>query len=88
MRIFKNTQGDISPKLVEYIGMGLWRIRWNIHEETTSDREESKTSFVYNEAELNYKPSVQEIKNIILDEYNKEIDEKILSGFIWNEIFL
>ena len=87
MRIFKNTHGDISPKLVEYIGMGLWRIRWNIHEEIVNDElRNNRTTFVYNEAELNYKPSVQEIKNIILDEYNKEIDEKILSGFVWNEI--
>lgn len=30
--------------------------------------------------------ALEYIKNIILDWYNKEIDNKILSGFVWNEM--
>ena len=30
--------------------------------------------------------SLEYIKNIILDWYNKEIDNKILSGFVWNDM--
>lgn len=32
------------------------------------------------------KPSLGQIKNFILDAINKEIDQKILSGFIWKDM--
>lgn len=33
---------------------------------------------------FNYKPTLSQIKEYILDQYNKEIDKKILNGFKWN----
>lgn len=67
---------DSYPKLIEYIGKGLWRVRWNV--------EQVDNLYTYSESEFNYKPSLQEIKNAILLSYNQDIDSKILSGFTWN----
>ena len=35
---------------------------------------------------LYFTPSVEYIKNFILDYFNKKIDQKILSGFVWNDM--
>ena len=74
MKVFST----ISPKLVEYIGKSSWRIRWNV--------EKQDNLYTYDEHTFKHKPSLQEIKNIILASYNSEIDNKILSGFVWNDM--
>lgn len=33
-----------------------------------------------------FKPTVEYLKSFIFDWYNKQIDEKILSGFVWNNM--
>ena len=38
----------------------------------------------WQEYRFNYIPTLDEIKNVIFDFYNKETDEKIISGHIWN----
>ena len=78
MEVFKSTS-DHFPKLIEYIGCGNWRIRFNIQ----SFGELDKTKYKYLEFEMKQKPNIQDIKNVILDYCNKEIDELILSGFVW-----
>lgn len=41
---------------------------------------------IWQEYTFNYKPTLSEIKNIIINYYNKKINEKILSGMIWNNM--
>lgn len=41
---------------------------------------------VWQEKTFNYIPSFKEIKKVILDYYNSEIDNEILTGFTWNEM--
>lgn len=41
---------------------------------------------IWQEYTFNYNPTLSEIKNIIINYYNKKIDEKILSGMIWNNM--
>lgn len=36
--------------------------------------------------QLNYKPTLDTIKNIILTWHNNQIDKKILSGFVWKDM--
>jgi hypothetical protein len=36
--------------------------------------------------QLSYKPTLENIKKIILDWYNKDIDKKIMSGFVWKDM--
>lgn len=73
--------GSVIPTLVEYIGMGCWRLRWNI--EQVTDAETQAISYNYVEEEFKYEPSFEQIKNTILGWFNSEIDMKILSGFRW-----
>ena len=56
MRILK-ANSTLEPQLLEYIGSGSWRVRWNIL--STDD------GYSYTEADLNYNPSIEEIKDII-----------------------
>ena len=70
--------GDSSPKLIEYVGSGLWKLRWNVVKEDSR--------FSYMESDLNFEPSLDEIKKIILAYYNQEIDNSILLGFKWNDM--
>lgn len=55
-----------------------WMVLWNEQNEGDS------TSY---QAEVfTHKPTIAEIKDTILDWYNKKIDQEILSGFVWNNI--
>lgn len=68
----------INPKLRKY------RVRWDIQPHFNDEGEEQGVSFM--EAETLYKPNIEQVKNIILDGYNKIVDEKILTGFIWKDM--
>lgn len=52
-----------------------WGIRWNF--------EQKENMWYYVEKEFSTKPSLELIKNTILDWYNQQTDQKILSGFTW-----
>ena len=41
---------------------------------------------IWQEHTFNHIPSLSEIKTIVLDYYNKEIDKQILSGLTWNNM--
>lgn len=66
----KRVDGNPNISLIECTNpvKGLWRIRWDI--QTTS----------YMEEEFDHKPTSEEVKNIVLSYYNREIDNSILSG--------
>lgn len=57
---------------------GYYAICWDF-----SQNEESG-NFSYMEHIFNHLPTIAEIKQTIIGWYNKQIDEKILSGFKWN----
>lgn len=71
-----------------------YRIMWGytpivndiLDEEGNKVGEEESTLATWNIERFNHKPSMAEIKNLILDSINKEIDERILSGFVWNDM--
>lgn len=55
-----------------------WMVLWNEQNEGDS------TSY---QAEIfTHKPTITEIKDTILDWYNKKIDQEILTGFVWKGI--
>ena len=66
----------INPKYNKY------RVRWDVQPHINEDGEERGVSFY--EKEFTHKPTIEEIKSIILSWYNTKIDEQILSGFVWN----
>ncbi|MCC8146122.1 MAG: hypothetical protein LIO93_06730 [Bacteroidales bacterium] len=57
----------------------IWRVRWDIRE-TGSD------TASWLEHDFDHKPEAGEIKEVIISWHNREIKNKILSGFVWRGI--
>lgn len=73
--------GSQGVALVECLNVHLdkWRIRWDIQE-----GEDESVSFL--EKDFPYKPTLEEIKRVVTDWYNSQIDLKILSGFTYEGV--
>lgn len=81
----KRVEGSAGVALIECTSpvRNKWRIRWDIQA-----NDENMVSYM--EEEFAYKPSEEEIRNMILSWYNARIDEKIVSGFVYegNQVWL
>lgn len=61
-----------------------WHIRWDIRPIIDEEgKETDEVSFMYKLIEC-HKPTINEIKDIVLSWMNSEIDKNILEGFEWN----
>lgn len=82
----KRTYGDKGLSLIECINPKLrkYRIRWDMQLHFDEEGNERGVSFM--EAEVLHKPSISQVKDIVLNGYNQIIDEKILTGFIWKDM--
>ena len=56
-----------------------WKIRWNITEKDDGSAE-------WLEEDFDHKPTITEIRNIIIQYHNEQVDAKILSGYRWNDM--
>ena len=81
----KQSQGSKGIALIECINPRLqkYRVRWNVKDATPTEENMSSEMFSFMEEEFPYKPNIDEIKNLILNWYNTEIDNKIYSTFTW-----
>lgn len=85
----KRIHGGIDTKVMECINPRLqkWLIRWDIQSTTEIDEETGKERIIgknYQEKLVLHKPTMAEVKEIVLAGMNAKIDERILSGFVWN----
>lgn len=71
-------EGSTGVQLLECTNpvRGRWRIRWNVQQ-----REDGRTTYV--EKEFDHKPTVEEIRQSVINWYNEQTDETILSGFTY-----
>lgn len=82
-------QGSVNTKVISRIGTGalqIYAIRWDMQPVIEVD-ENGKKKFVgksYYEQQFIGKPTIEKVKEIVLSGINAVIDEKILSGFVWN----
>ena len=53
----------------------VWKVRW--------DFTETENGFSFEEKSFNRKPSIEQIKDLVYEWYNKQTDEKIVSGYVW-----
>lgn len=76
----RKSQGHISTTLIECINYKIakYRIRWDFQPY------EEEVSFM--EEDILHKPTLSEVKNIVLKGYNAIVDEAILNGFKWKEM--
>lgn len=77
--------GTAGVKLIECINPAKykWRVRWNVQPDQAEGCEGGVT---YEEAEFSRKPSIDEIKKVVIDWINNRVDDDILRGFTWNDI--
>lgn len=70
----------INPRLQKYI------VRWDIqpYVEEQEEREQETNGVSFVQHTFLHKPSFSEIKDVITEWMNSEIDAKIASGFTWN----
>lgn len=61
-----------------------WRVRWDIRPDEHDYGEGVNSSLVtFVEHEFIHKPTIDDIKEVVLAWYNECIDEQIVSGFKW-----
>ena len=77
------TYGEKNIPLIECINPKYkrYRVRWDM--QPYSD-EEMGDGVSFMEAKFGHRPTIAEIKDIILSWMNEQIDERIISGFTWN----
>lgn len=63
---------------IQQIGRKRWEIFYGYGKDVDMEYNYRQT--------LNYKPSPSEVRQIILDQINANTDEKILTGFVWNDV--
>ena len=68
---------------------GRWKIHFGFEPYYEVDEEGNRTETqlgTWMETLVPFKPSLEQLKKLILDAINKEVDEKILSGFVWKDM--
>ena len=78
----RRVQGMKGIALVECISQNInkYRLRWDIQEEEGGVVSFFETDYISKKLRL------VDIKNAILDAINKDVDQKILSGFVWRDM--
>lgn len=78
----KRGYGSVGVDVLECINpmKGRWMLRYDI-KPTENDGEVSFISQV-----IEHKPTIKEVKDIILSWMNGEIDKKLIGGFVWNDM--
>lgn len=74
--------GSFHP--ISVIGNNLYLICWD--KQTEPENDEGKQYATWMEEMVRFKPSLDYIKNLILGWHNEQIDERILSGFVWRDM--
>ena len=77
--------GTKNTPLIECINPYIkkYRLRWNVE---PVEGEEDKVSYYETDIIIEHKLRLFDIKNAILDAINKDVDDKILSGFVWKDM--
>ena len=71
------------------LASGRWKIHFGFTPYYEEDEDGNKVGTqlgTWTEALVPFKPSLEQLKKLVLDAINKEVDEKILSGFVWKDM--
>lgn len=71
--------GNVGVAYIECVNpkKDKWKIRWAI-------ADNGDGTAVWMEEDFSHKPTADEIRDTVIGWYNDKIDNKILSGFVWN----
>lgn len=78
----RRVEGNSGISLLECVNpvRNKWRVRWDVRQN------EEDGSASYMEEEFFYRPTAEEIKTMVMDWYNQQIEETILSGFVYEDM--
>lgn len=84
----KRAQGSKGIALVECINhyIGKYRIRWDVQNEVNDEDGEQVVSYYETEIISKSKLDIEAIKHAIFDHINHDVDKKIISEFVWENI--
>ena len=71
------------------LASGRWKIHFGFTPYYEEDEDGNKVETqlgTWTEALVPFKPSLEQLKKLVLDAINKDVDEKILSGFVWKDM--
>lgn len=71
------------------LASGRWKIHFGFKPYYEVDKEGNRIETqlgTWTEALVPFKPSLEQLKKLIIDSINKDVDEKILSGFVWKDM--
>lgn len=71
------------------LASGRWEIHFGFTPYYEEDEDGNKVETqlgTWTEALVPFKPSLEQLKKLVLDAINKDVDEKILSGFVWKDM--
>lgn len=81
---------NLKSKYVPLSPMGRrWKLHFGLEPYYEADEDGNKTETnlgTWTEMWLSGKPSIEQVKGIVLNAMNRDIDQKILSGFIWKDM--
>lgn len=82
---------NLKSKYIPLVKMasGRWKLHFDFAPHYATDEEGNKTETnlgTWYETWLSGKPSIEQIKNIIITAINKDVDNNILSGFMWKNM--
>ena len=78
----KRVEGSSGVSLFECVNpvKNKWRVHWDVQPG------EQEWNASYMEEEFSYKPTSEEVKVMVINWYNQEINNEIISGFTYNGI--
>lgn len=78
----KRVEGSSGVSLFECVNpvKNKWRVHWDVQ----PGEQEGNASYM--EEEFSYKPTSEEVKVMVINWYNQEINNEIISGFTYNGI--
>ena len=71
------------------LASGRWKIHFGFtpyYEEDEYGNKVETQLGTWTETLVPFKPSLEQLKKLVLDAINKDVDEKILSGFVWKDM--
>lgn len=74
-----NGSAGVLPVECVNVRKDKWRVRWDV--QTGEDG-----AVNYMEQEFDHRPTIDEIRQLIIGWHNAQIDERILSGFRWRDM--
>ena len=79
----RRAEGDIAVSLLECVNprKNKWRVRWDVQKV-----EKKKNCATHMEEEFDHRPTIDEIKSLIIGWYNAQIDNAIISGMTYNGV--